>query len=185
MNTTHTTPLPASGGHEDDDDNSTTAPPAGGHPGNDQVGFGQVGNPAQTASSAQFGSSFDTASFGSASTSFGAGPQARPDHPLDTPLPYGSGFSTTQPLGYRTGPMDLGVASYGSAGGAANGAVEVADRKKSGSPGPGRRGHPLDGGGRVGDPRRAGDHADRAARHRAGVHGDRGAGDGGPPLTSP
>ena len=134
MNTTHTTPLPASGGHEDDDDNATTAPPAGGHPGNDQVGFGQVGNPAQTASSAQFGSSFDTASFGSASTSFGAGPQARPDHPLDTPLPYGSGFSTTQPLGYGTGPMDLGIASYGSLGDAANGAVEVADRKKSGSP---------------------------------------------------
>ena len=133
MNTTHTTPLPASGGHEDDDDNATTAPPAGGHPGNDQVGFGPVGNPAQTSSFAQFGSPA-TASFGSASTSFGAGPQARPDHPLDTPLPYGSGFSITQPPGYGTGPMDLGIASYGSAGGAANGAVEVADRKKSGSP---------------------------------------------------
>lgn len=56
--------------------------------------------------------------------------QPRPEQPLYEPLPYGTGFSSPQPLGFGVGPVELGVAAAGSTGSA----VEVADRKRSGSP---------------------------------------------------
>lgn len=72
----------------------------------------------------------------------GAG-QATPDQPLYAPLPYGTGFSSPQPLGFGVGPADVGLAGSGSAGsglagfGSASGttgSVEVAEQKRSGSP---------------------------------------------------
>ena len=56
--------------------------------------------------------------------------QPRPEQPLYEPLPYGTGFSSPQPLGFGVGPVELGVAAAGSTGSA----VEVADRRRSGSP---------------------------------------------------
>ena len=56
--------------------------------------------------------------------------QTRPDQPLYTPLPYGAGFSSPQPLGFGVGPADVGFASSSSTGSA----IEVVERKRAGSP---------------------------------------------------
>lgn len=53
--------------------------------------------------------------------------QTSPDQQLYAPLPYGTGFSAPQPLGFGVGPADIGLAGAGSA-------VEVAEQKRSGSP---------------------------------------------------
>lgn len=73
---------------------------------------------------------------GQRSTSrMGAG-QASPDQPLYAPLPYGTGFSTPQPLGFGVGPADMGLAGTDLAGSAygSAGTLEVAEQKRSGSP---------------------------------------------------
>ena len=56
--------------------------------------------------------------------------QTRPDQPLYAPLPYGTGFSSPQPLGFGVGPADVGFAASGSGGSA----IEVAEHKRAGSP---------------------------------------------------
>ena len=56
--------------------------------------------------------------------------QTRPDQQLYAPLPYGTGFSSPQPLGFGVGPADVGFAAAGSGGSA----IEVAERKRAGSP---------------------------------------------------
>lgn len=56
--------------------------------------------------------------------------QPFPEQPLYEPLPYGSGFSNPQPLGFGVGPVELGAAAAGTTGSA----VEVTDRKRAGSP---------------------------------------------------
>lgn len=53
-----------------------------------------------------------------------------PDRPLYEPLPYGTGFSSPQPLGFGVGPADTGLTTPGSAGGP----IAVYETKKSGSP---------------------------------------------------
>lgn len=56
--------------------------------------------------------------------------QTRPEQQLYAPLPYGTGFSTPQPLGFGVGPSDVGPTASGSTGKA----IEVAERKHAGSP---------------------------------------------------
>lgn len=56
--------------------------------------------------------------------------QARPDQPLYAPLPYGTGFSSPQPLGFGVGHADAGLVTSASTGSA----VEVIENKRSGSP---------------------------------------------------
>ena len=103
MNTIDPTPLSASGGHDDDDD--TTRPTDTGPASSGGDTAQGPGGPA------------------------GSTPP-RPEQPLYEPLPYGTGFSSPQPLGFGVGPVELGGAAAGSTGSA----VEVADRKRAGSP---------------------------------------------------
>ena len=78
------------------------------------------------------GGTGSTASFGTAQTaSFGAAPTtAFPEQPLYEPLPYGTGFASTQPLGFGVGPSDTGIALASAAGST----VAMPEKKKSGSP---------------------------------------------------
>ena len=100
MNTLNPDNPSAFGGLDDDDDNATD-PTRTGLVGSGRVAAGQVGST-----------------------------QTRPDQPLYAPLPYGTGFSSPQPLGFGVGPADVGFAASGSGGSA----IEVAERKRAGSP---------------------------------------------------
>jgi len=116
MNTIDPTPLSASGGHDDDDaTRPTDTGPAG-------SGWDTAQGPGGPA-----GSGGDTAQ-GPGGPAGSTPP--RPEQPLYEPLPYGTGFSSPQPLGFGVGPVELGGAAAGSTGSA----VEVADRKRAGSP---------------------------------------------------
>lgn len=70
------------------------------------------------------GGAAQTASFGTAPTT------AFPEQPLYEPLPYGTGFASTQPLGFGVGPSDTGIALASAAGST----VAMPEKKKSGSP---------------------------------------------------
>lgn len=72
----------------------------------------------------------DNATTGPTHTGQTGSTQPRPDQPLYAPLPYGTGFSSPQPLGFGVGPADVGFAASGSGGSA----VEVAEHKRAGSP---------------------------------------------------
>lgn len=72
---------------------------------------------------ASFGTS-PTASFGRSQTT------AFPEQPLYEPLPYGTGFASTQPQGFGVGPSDTGISLSSAAGNT----VAVTEKKKSGSP---------------------------------------------------
>ncbi|GLB64991.1 hypothetical protein NCCP2495_28710 [Dietzia sp. NCCP-2495] len=73
-----------------------------------------------------------TAQFGASTAStFGTGPTtAIPEQPLYEPLPYGTGFASSQPLGFGVGPSDTGIALASAAGST----VAMPEKKKSGSP---------------------------------------------------
>lgn len=106
MTTIDPTSMSASGGHDDDDNAATRAGSMPPRP--EQNSPTAQPRPEQSSPTAQ----------------------PRPEQPLYEPLPYGTGFSSPQPLGFGVGPVELGVAAAGSTGSA----VEVADRKRSGSP---------------------------------------------------
>ena len=111
MNTMNPDNPSAFGGHHDDDDNAITRPTHTGQVGTGRVDTDRVG--ATQAGATQAGST-----------------QTRPDQPLYTPLPYGAGFSSPQPLGFGVGPANVGFAASGSTGSA----IEVVERKRAGSP---------------------------------------------------
>ena len=62
------------------------------------------------------------------------GDRTRPDQPLYSPLPYGAGFSSPQPLGFGVGPADVGLAGADPAAYGSGGAIEVSEHKRAGSP---------------------------------------------------
>lgn len=105
MNTLNPDNPSAFGGPDDDDDNATD-PTRTGLVGSGRVAAGQVGST-----------------------------QTRPDQPLYAPLPYGTGFSSPQPLGFGVGPADVGFTASGTApAGSGGNAIEVVERKRAGSP---------------------------------------------------
>ena len=121
MNTMNPDSPSAFGGHDDNDDNAATGPTHTGRDGSTQTRPDRVHADRVHA---------DRVHTDRVHTGQAASTQTRPDQPLYAPLPYGTGFSSPQPLGFGVGPADVGFAASGSGGSA----IEVAEHKRAGSP---------------------------------------------------